>query len=270
MIRDLDVETLRRQFREAEPFPHFVIDGFLEPDAALEAARSFPSFEEAAALGNEFKTVNELRKLQLTKREHFPAPLQRVGDAIASESFRQTLSAITGIENLIWDPNFDGGGIHQTARTGILDVHVDFNYLPEQKWYRRLNLLLYLNERWDPDWGGLLELWNSDVSRRHHAFMPVLNRCVVFETSETSFHGVTAVNAPEDTPRRSFACYYYTQEAPAGYSGAAHSTIFKARPSEPLKKYVLMPAEKMQRRLEAGAQVAKKAVKSRVKAFLGN
>lgn len=264
MIRDLDVERLRRQFNEARPFRFVAIDNFLEPGVAEEVAAAYPSFEEAAARGREFKTVNELRKLQVTDYGHFPEPVQRLADSLSDPEFRQTLSAITGIEDLLWDPDFNGGGIHQTARSGILDVHVDFNLLEKRQWYRRLNLLLYLNERWDPSWGGLLELWDRDVRERHHAFLPVINRCVIFETSEISFHGVTAVNAPEDTLRRSFACYYYTREQPAGVTGVAHSTIFRARPNEPFKKYVFMPAERLQKRIRA----ARGRVKDRVKSLI--
>ena len=33
-------------------------------------------------------------------------------------------------------------------------------------------------------------------------------------------------------PRLSFAAYYYTDEAPEGWAGEAHSTLFKPRPGE--------------------------------------
>lgn len=268
MIRTLDVEQLRHAFNSAKPFRFVAIDDFLEAGQAERVARSYPSFEEAAERGTQFKTVNELRKIQVTDYEAFPEPVKELADALASAEFMQTLSDITGIRHLRWDPEFHGGGIHQTARSGILDVHVDFNLLEQRSWYRRLNLLIYLNERWNPAWGGMLELWDDKVRERHHAFMPVLNRCVLFETSEISFHGVTQVDAPDDTPRRSFACYYYTDTKPENYAGEAHGTIFKARPSEPLKKYVFMPAERLQHRIEGTARSAKQALKSGVKTLL--
>ena len=91
--------------------------------------------------------------------------------------------------------------------------------------------------------GGNIELWNKDVTMCEHSFSPDFNRCVVFITNEISFHGVTAVKCPDDRTRKSFAAYYYTKAAPAGWTGESHSTIFKARPNEILKGTVLMPLE---------------------------
>ena len=39
--------------------------------------------------------------------------------------------------------------MHLTGPGGRLDVHVDFNFLPERKLHRRLNLLFYLNPVWE-------------------------------------------------------------------------------------------------------------------------
>ena len=45
--------------------------------------------------------------------------------------------------------------------------------------------------------------------------------------------------------RKSFAAYYYTKEAPPGWDGVKHSTLFRARPDERFRRYVLMPAERL-------------------------
>src|SRR4029079_552184 len=110
--------------------------------------------------------------------------------------------------------------------------------------HRRLNILLYFNKNWREEWGGNIEVWDQDVKTCVHSFSPIFNRCVVFETNEISFHGVSAVRCPEGLSRKSFAAYYYTKEAPAHWTGKYHDTIFKARPDEKLKGRVLMPLEK--------------------------
>jgi hypothetical protein len=264
-IAPLDVAALRRQFRSAEPFPFVVIEGFLEPRFALEVARTYPAFAEAEKLGRTFRGVNESRKIQITDSARFPASVKKLADALADKRFLETLTEITGIPDLLWDDTFAGGGMHQTAQSGLLDVHVDFNLLEASGVYRRLNLLLYLNERWEPAWGGSLELWDRGVKRCCHSIPPALNCCVIFETSDHSFHGVTALRCPPDVTRNSFAIYSYTREAPAGWSGRSHSTIFRARPDEHWKRHVLMPAE----RVERGARSGVRRVKSLVRKLIG-
>jgi hypothetical protein len=264
MFRALDTKALREEFRSARPFPSLCIDNFVDADFAREVSRSYPSFESALRMGRSFDAVHENRKIQVTDSKLFPAPTARLAEMLASEEFRQTLTEITGIPNLLWDPEFSGGGMHQTAAHGRLDVHVDFNRLPQNGWYRRINLLLYLNETWNESWGGMLELWDKDVKHRHKAFLPALARCVIFETSEISFHGVTALTCPEDVVRRSFAVYYYTKEPPPNGTAHDHTTIFRARPDEYLKRFVLVPAA----RAKLAVRHAKDGLKRQVRRVL--
>ena len=53
---------------------------------------------------------------------------------------------LTGIEGLIPDPYYRGGGIHQIENGGKLDVHIDFNQHPKLKLERRLSTIIYLNQ----------------------------------------------------------------------------------------------------------------------------
>lgn len=260
IIAPLQIERLRDEWQRAEPFPHIKIDDFLDPELADEVYRAYPSFDEALGQGRSFDFVNEQKKVQVCDASKFPPAVRRLSDAIASEEFRAALSKVSGIENLLADPELQGGGMHVTGAQGRLDVHVDFNYIEEQAWHRRLNILIYLNPGWRDEWGGHVELWSDDVKRLHHSFRPVLNRCVIFETSERSFHGVSAVMCPPHVSRRSFAAYYYTKEAPAGWDGKKHSTVFKARPDERLRGWVLMPAEKIQQKVQAQTERAKRLV----------
>jgi Rps23 Pro-64 3,4-dihydroxylase Tpa1-like proline 4-hydroxylase len=124
-----------------------------------------------------------------------------------------------------------------------------------------LNILIYFNKDWDPSWGGNIELWDRQVTTCTYSFSPVFNRCVVFETSDISYHGVSAVKCPEGRSRKSFAAYYYTREAPPHWDGEAHSTIFKARPHELVKGRVLMPLERMNRGLRDAFRRAKNSLK---------
>jgi hypothetical protein len=267
-IRPLDVERVRKDFLAAKPYPHVALEGFLEDAFAQKVADAYPSFEEASQMGRQFSAVNEYRKIQITDSKLFPEPVRALNEALGAPEFLRTIERISGIEGLLYDDELHGGGMHITGPRGRLDVHVDFNYLEPKKIYRRLNLLLYLNPTWERTWGGAVEVWDEGVQHRHAAFEPALNRCLLFETSERSFHGVEPVTCPPEILRKSFAVYYYTREAPPGYDGKHHSTIFKARPEERMKKYVYMPAEKAKSAIAEGRRKAR-AVKNRVKSLLG-
>ena len=241
-VQPIDQDQLRRTFQAAKPFPFVLIDGFLEPEFALDVERALPSLEEAESKGRRFRAVNERGKTQVTDLEHFPGPVRQLNEVLAHPDWLRTLSSITGIADLRADERLLGGGIHMMAPSAHLDVHVDFNLIEDRLLHRRLNLLLFFNSVWRPEWAGGLELWDRDVRRRHHHLLPLLNRCVVFETSEHSFHGVEKVLCPPGFARKSFAVYYYTDAAPLQWAGRRHSTIFRARPDERLKRFLLMPA----------------------------
>lgn len=262
MIKPLNREVLRGRFQSAQPFPFVVMDDFLEPEAVAEIAAAYPTFEEAQRRGFTFNFVNEQKKVQITDAGAFPESVRRLNEAISAPSFLADVEYITGIPRILSDEKLVGGGMHLTGAGGRLDVHVDFNVLEGRELFRRLNILLYLNPVWDEAWGGQIELWDAKVKNRHHSFLPSLNRCLIFETSERSYHGVAPVTAPPHVTRRSFAAYYYTRDAAPGWQGRSHSTIFRARPNEKFRGLVQMPLEKLRRGLSAGVEGSKRRMKS--------
>jgi Rps23 Pro-64 3,4-dihydroxylase Tpa1-like proline 4-hydroxylase len=138
------------------------------------------------------------------------------------------LESLTGIHNLIGDPTFVGGGVHQTLSQGKLDIHADFNvHLNHDNIYRRINLLLYITPYWEDQWGGKLQLWEKDLSKSCIEIPPVFNRAVIFNTNSDSFHGhPKPMQCPPNVARRSLALYYYTDYAP-DEARAAHPVQWK-------------------------------------------
>jgi hypothetical protein len=117
----------------ASQFPHVLIDDFLDTQFASEVLCSWPSYEDAAKMAREFRSINERKKVQVTDSARFPRPLRQLNEALASPEFIEAVSTIFGIRDLLPDPELDGGGLHQTGPRGRLDVHVDFNYIGRQK-----------------------------------------------------------------------------------------------------------------------------------------
>lgn len=221
-----DPHALREQYRAADPFPHIVLDGLFY-DADLDAVLgAFPKPEEMKWM--RFDSPLE-KKLGFYHEHATLAPVVRAFlDAMNGYEMLQFLEALTGIEGLIPDPYFGGGGLHQIEPGGFLKIHADFNVHPKLKLDRRLNLLTYLNKDWRDEWGGHLELWNTSMTERRQRIAPLFNRTVVFSTTDTSYHGHPhPLTSPPGVTRKSVSLYYYTAGRPQEERSAPHDTIFR-------------------------------------------
>lgn len=145
----------------------------------------------------------------------------------------RAMSQVLDISKLMPDPYYTGGGLNITQRGGLLDVHVDGNYHDASGLNRRVNCLLYLNEKWDNSWGGEFGLYDETGDNLVKKIAPVLNRFVIFETHDYSFHGSPdPLNFPEGVSRKSVLLYYYTKDSrPASQIivEKPHSALWKKR-----------------------------------------
>jgi len=97
-------------------------------------------------------------------------------------------------------------------------------------------VLVYLNKDWQEEWGGKLELWDTQMKACEKKVLPVFNRCVIFNTDADSYHGhPEPTTCPEDVFRRSIALYYYTEEA----QPFRRATHYMVRPGEGRKKFMV-------------------------------
>jgi Rps23 Pro-64 3,4-dihydroxylase Tpa1-like proline 4-hydroxylase len=224
----------REAFRTARPFPHAVIDGLL-PEAVLdEVLGEFPA-PQGRSDWIRFDRATSV-KLAMPHDWALGAATRHLLNQLNSAVFVNFLEALTGIEALIPDPHYEGGGLHQIEPGGYLKVHADFNRYERLRLDRRLNALLYLNREWQDEWGGHLELWDRSMAACSRRIAPVFNRLVVFATTDRSYHGhPDALRCPPGTTRRSLALYYYTNGRPEEERSAGHSTLYRARPGETLR-----------------------------------
>lgn len=222
-----------RQFREAQPFRHVVIDHFLDDGFCSAICAQFPEFRNDHAINENSQVGGKATRESV--RALGDAFLQ-MDDLVRSPEFLGLVEGITGIRDLQYDPFYFGGGTHENRNGQDLDPHIDFNYHPVTGQHRRLNLIIYLNEGWQDEWGGSLQFHRNPYLEAAEdqiiTVTPTRNRCVIFETTEHSWHGFERIELPperKDISRKSFAVYYYTDTRPESETAEEHSTIYAER-----------------------------------------
>jgi hypothetical protein len=232
-------------FRSADPFPHMVIDGFLKPEVAERLEAEFPPVEHRIW---KHHLHRHSHKFACNRIEALPPSFQAIFEELNAKPLLSWLEQLTGIAGLLPDDELEGGGLHQIIPGGFLRIHADFNFHPTTGHHRRLNLLVYLNREFRDEWNGNLELWASNMSHCVRSIAPVLNRAVLFATTDAAYHGhPRPLTCPPGQTRKSLALYYYTATRPADELRRPHSTLYKTTPQESmtlhqlrlLRRYVL-------------------------------
>lgn len=227
-------DALAEAYRTATPYPHITIDDFLPIALATQILENFPheTTEKKAA-----EHALNYTGIQVNKRQVYPndtnAFCRNLFGFFNSAAFLQFLERMTGITGLIADPYFHGGGLHETSRGGKLGVHADFRVHEQLHLKRRLNVLIYLNQDWEEEFGGMLEIWDPSMTKKCHSILPLFNRCVVFNTDAKSYHGhPEPLTCPPNRTRKSIALYYYTASKAIYEEVPSDSTMYVSRPGE--------------------------------------
>jgi Rps23 Pro-64 3,4-dihydroxylase Tpa1-like proline 4-hydroxylase len=231
--------ALRKQYQAAQPFPHIVIDDFLPAESFDLVLRAMPKFGDPelkwSDLGANLPDGRpaQAEKFHLDNLLLMKPPLRQLIQELSSAAFMVLLGQLTGIHGLVPDAYLTGAGVHIVRNGGMLRVHTDFAEHPALNLDRRLNLLLYMNPEWKEEYGGHLELWNADMTRKEKEILPVANRCVIFNTTDQSFHGhPKALTCPNDRARQSIALYYFTPKARPEGEKVAYRTNWQLLPDE--------------------------------------
>ena len=227
----------RSEYRSAQPFPHVVIDDFVSEDDLDLVLDEFLQAQDEA--WRQFDNPREKKLAERRETSFGPFTRHLLAANFNSSVFLEFLESLTGIEGLIPDPYYEGGGLHQIVPGGFLKVHADFNWHKELRLDRRLNVIIYLNREWKEEYGGHLELWDREMAKCERRVLPIFNRCVIFNTTDFSYHGhPEPLTCPEGMTRKSLALYYYSNGRPAEELSEAHSTLFQARPGEVMQRDV--------------------------------
>jgi Rps23 Pro-64 3,4-dihydroxylase Tpa1-like proline 4-hydroxylase len=204
------IDGLREKFLSATPFHHLVLDDVF-PAELLRGV--IADFAEVKHNGKYYDATTQL-KYSCDDWDLFPANTNEFVSYLNNGTFVRFMASVTGIPELTSDPYLHGGGMHETFPGGFLKMHTDFNFHKILKLDRRINALLYLNEGWQPSWGGELVLSDKSMAIPIR-IEPLFNRIVIFNTNDHSFHGQPDPHTfPAGSSRKSIAMYYYSKGRP--------------------------------------------------------
>jgi Rps23 Pro-64 3,4-dihydroxylase Tpa1-like proline 4-hydroxylase/glycosyltransferase involved in cell wall biosynthesis len=237
MINFTVTEKEINEYRQAQPFPHMVIDNFLPPSLLNGVIDDFQNYNNWGWDNSDYSKDHQVKK--------FFSPWNNDGDTTLpintklilnyfnSPDVISMLEKLTGIEGLIADPTLLGGGMHKIESGGKLSIHADSRKHAVTNNYRRINLLVYLNKDWNKEWGGSLQLWDKDMTTMVQDIQPLFNRVVIFNTGADTYHGHPhPLNTPNGMSRISLALYYYTKENPDTEENSVTSAVWKNEPVE--------------------------------------
>lgn len=199
--------ALAEQYSNAQPCKYLVMENFFTQEIANDLFEHFPSIQD---LNVKRKSLNE-DKSEDYHFERWHPSFAKIREAVSSKEWYDQLTRITGIEGLHTTTDALGSGVHQGKNGSYVDIHIDVNMNPKLGLWRRINLLVYLNRDWKPEYGGDLELWNKEMTECVVKVPPTFNTAVIFYTDDNSPHGYRKINIPEGESRKSFYTYFYTK-----------------------------------------------------------
>ena len=233
-------QALSEIYQNAAPFPHIIMDHFLHPGILRVAQAELRKLQQWDWDYTKYAEGHQVNKFYMPSPRpemvhstiqtlcHETPITMSVLNYLRSPGFRQWLSSVTGIPDLVSDDDWLGGGVHRVTAGGALDVHADFNIHWKNNLHRRLNLLIYLNPGWQESWGGALELWDQDLRACQRRILPEFNRAVLFRITDDAYHGhPDPVSAEAGQDRLSLAMYYYTHDRPDHEKAPAHGVLWK-------------------------------------------
>lgn len=213
-----------KAYAEAKPFPHLVLDDVFDQKELNWILLGWPKKHQHSIenKGQHLKShTNGEKEMGYYMADFIMKHFQ-------SQEFIGFLEKLTSIQGLVLDC-FDPS-LHETYPGGWLKPHLDYTISNRTGLQHRVNVILFLNEDWKPEYGGDMEIYESGkmhgmnwISEKNKvSISPIFNRIAIIEINENnSWHGASTVTGPFS--RKSIAVNYFS--LPDGNVKAQH-TIF--------------------------------------------
>ncbi len=232
-MKFVNEDNIKNSKYEEYPFPYTVIDNFFNEEEVSNILYNLNNLKDIDAQCQFVNPYNPYEYNKFAWDKNYGEYLEGIFRELNSPEFIKYLEDLTGIKGIITnDIGLRGAGIHRIKSGGHLQLHTDFNSYHNEygKLDRRINLLVYMNPWWRDEYNGSLCLLDKDKQICVKKISPILNRCVIFNTSNKSVHGhPELLNTPEHIYRQSIAVYYYTKNTNGlcDFEGdQEHSTIW--------------------------------------------
>jgi len=198
-----NIPELNKKFINNDPFPHLIIENFLNAEFMEKISTEFPNNYDS---WHKYNNPLEV-KYAYDIVSNFPENIKVLFDVFKSEKMIELISQISSIPSLEADPKLHGCGLHAHPKNGRLFVHLDYEKHPIlQNKERRINIILYVSKNWKPEWNGATELWNNKLVKKSEV---IFNNALIFQTNDISWHGIPEkINCPENEFRKTIAYYY--------------------------------------------------------------
>jgi Rps23 Pro-64 3,4-dihydroxylase Tpa1-like proline 4-hydroxylase len=219
----------RTTFTENSPIQCIHIPNFFSAKDALDIVNEWHDIsDDRWRMHEKMTSSGNGKKLEISKKELMGRSTATIIEKLQHPNFLRGLSAITGITNLHSDTELYGGGLVNTPTGGFLKVHADFNFYDKIQMYRRLNIIVYMNEYWEDKWGGSLQLWDEGLTTKQAEISPRFNNAILFRVTDKAYHGYPdPLTCPTTTTRKSINIYYYTKDNDTDQSKEPHKTLWK-------------------------------------------
>jgi len=202
---DTNKDLFRSEYLSAKPFSHLIIKDFCDKAKISKLYSEIPNLENKSR-----DYMFAKNKFEKSNYGELGALFLELQNDLKSAELNRFLSYISS-KDVFVDPKNHGGGLHQGRGNSQLDMHLDFNYHPLNKnWWREMNLLLYLNKDWKPEYGGQLKL--RDLRTDFAKLCDVdFNTLIIQKCDDYTLHGYDLTSFPNGNYRTSIATYAFVE-----------------------------------------------------------
>ena len=199
-----------REFTTSKPYPHIVLDNFL--DKSFFSKLDIENFSSKPKKKLIFDSDLEKNKWT-SKNNKLSGDLDLIVNKLNSSEFIKNLYKLSKINNLFSTKlgNTALANYHEMYKSGYLGTHVDHSSEPSTGFPHVLNIILYLSKNWEREWGGATILANQNGTKILKEIDYIPNRAVIFLHTPFTFHGVTKLQN-NLVKRSSIYVDYYTSD----------------------------------------------------------